>query len=189
MPAMIFLWGVALILATAATTLILHRKLTHGPGPEPDAIFWDLFAGSVVVLPGVIVPALLWPPAALIMLVTVMATAAGTLAATRKVERIHAAEPRRRAGFVADAARHAEVLRHWQQYELDPAQTIDFPAMTDVRAAETAAFTQAMREAERCKVTAGTDYGGAVEHLAQALIRAERAAGVPAPALPAPGLT
>ena len=40
-------------------------------------------------------------------------------------------------------------------------------------------MAKAMREAERCKVTAGTDYRAAVERLAQALAEAERAAGVP----------
>jgi hypothetical protein len=84
------------------------------------------------------------------------------------VERIHAAEPRRRAGFPDDApaTQHPGAVA---RYELDPAQTIDFPAMTDVKAAETAALTRAMREAEYCKVTAGTDYRAAVEHLAEAL--------------------
>ncbi len=58
--------------------------------------------------------------------------------------------------------------------------------MTDVRTAETAALTRAMREADYCKVTAGTDYRAAVARLAEALTAAERAAGVPTAALPAP---
>ncbi|MEI2277629.1 hypothetical protein [Paenarthrobacter ilicis] len=179
MPVMMLLWGLALVLATAATTYSLHGKLTRGPGDEPDAIFWDLFGGSVVILPAVLVPAVHWAPAGLIMVMGAVATSAATLATIRKVERQHAAEPRRRAGFSEDAARHQSLVRQWQQYELDPAQTIDFPAMTDVRAAETAALTRAMRHAEHCRVTAGTDYGDAVEHLSNALAAAERAAGVP----------
>lgn len=186
MPAMMLLWGVALVLATAATTYVLHRKLTHGRGPEPDGIFWDVFGGLVVIAPAIIVPAVHWSPAGLIMIFVGMATAAGTLLSIRKVERLHAAEPRRRAGFPGDAARHEGILEQWRQYELDPARSIDFPAMTDVRAAETAALTRAMREAEYCKVTAGTDYRAAVERLAEALAAAERAAGVPAAALPSP---
>jgi hypothetical protein len=186
MPAMMLLWGVALVLATAATTYVLHRKLTNGRGPEPDGVFWDLFGGLVVIAPAILVPTVQWPPAGLIMLFVGLATAAGTLASIRKVERIHAAEPRRRAGFSDDVARHSNILEQWRRYELDPAQTIDFPAMTDVRAAETAALTRAMRQAEYCKVTAGTDYRAAVEHLADALREAERAAGVPTPAMPAP---
>jgi len=184
MPAMMLLWGVALVLATAATTYVLHRKLTHGRGPEPDGIFWDVFGGLVVIAPAIIVPAVHWSLAGLIMIFVGIATAAGTLLSIRKVERLHAAEPRRRAGFPDDAARHENILEQWRQYELDPARTIDFPAMTDVRTAETAALTRAMREAEYCKVTAGTDYRAAVERLAQALATAERAAGVPA--LPSP---
>ncbi|MGJ3190801.1 hypothetical protein FQP90_07120 [Paenarthrobacter nitroguajacolicus] len=186
MPAMMLLWGVALVLATAATTFVLHRKLTYGRGPEPDGLFWDVFGGSVVILPAILVPAVHWPPAGLIMVFVGGATVAGTLASVRKVERIHAAEPRRRAGFTDDAARHSSILEQWRRYELDPAQTIDFPAMTDVRTVETAALSRAMREAEYCKVTAGTDYRAAVERLAEALAAAERAAGVPTAALPAP---
>jgi hypothetical protein len=71
---------------------------------------------------------------------------------------------------------------------LDPAYAIDFPAMSDVRVPETAALTRAMREAEHCKVTAGTDYRAAVERLAQALAAAERAAGVPAGTAGTPGV-
>ncbi len=185
MPAMMLLWGVALVLATAATTYVLHKKLTYGRGPEPDGVFWDVFGGLVVIVPAVIVPAVQWSPAGLIMVFVGLVTAAATLAGLRKVERIHAAEPRRRAGFSDDAARHQTILEQWRCYELDPARTIDFPAMTDVRTAETAALTRAIREAEYCKVTAGTDYRAAVEHLADALTEAERAAGVPA-ALPSP---
>ncbi|MBP2268180.1 hypothetical protein J3A64_003644 [Pseudarthrobacter sp. PvP004] len=184
MPAMMLLWGVALVLATAATTYVLHRKLTHGRGPEPDGVFWDVFGGLVVIAPAILVPTLQWSPAGLIMVFVGIATAAGTVVSIRKVERIHAAEPRRRAGFPDDAARHESILERWRRYELDPAKTIDFPAMTDVRSAETAALTRAMREAEYCKMTAGTDYRAAVERLAEALAAAERAAGVPA--LPAP---
>ncbi|MDQ0102725.1 hypothetical protein J2T10_002378 [Paenarthrobacter nicotinovorans] len=186
MPAMMLPWGVALVLATAATTFVLHRKLTYGRGPEPDTIFWDLFAGLVVILPAVLVPAVHWPPAGLIMVLVAIVTAGGTLASIHKIARIHAAEPRRRAGFADDAALHAHILAQWSRYELDPAQAIDFPAMTDVRTAETAALTRAMREAEYCRVTAGTDYRAAVERLAEALAAAELAAGVAAAGSPAP---
>ncbi|MEQ4564839.1 hypothetical protein [Paenarthrobacter sp. CAP02] len=183
MPAMMLLWGAALVLASAATTYALHRKAVHGRGPEPDGIFWDLFGGSVVILPAILVPAVQWSPAGLIMVLVGVATVGGTLASIRKVERIHAAEPRRRAGFVQDTARHQNLLRQWQSYELDPGRTIDFPAMSDVRITETAMLARALREAEYCKVTAGTDYRSAVERLAEALTAAERAAGVPEPTL------
>lgn len=172
------LWGMALVLATAATTFLLHRKLTHGRGPEPDTIFWDVFAGLTVIAPAILVPSVQWPPAGLVMVALAGTTAAGTLAAIRKVERVQAADPWRRAGFADDSAWHTEILTQWRRYELDPAQTIDYPGMTDVRITETAALAKAMREAERCKVTAGTDYRAAVEHLAEALREAERAAGV-----------
>ncbi|WP_347109084.1 hypothetical protein AAHB33_00215 [Paenarthrobacter sp. S56] len=168
-----------MVLATAATTFVLRRKLTHGRGPEPDTIFWDLFAGSAVILPAILVPAVQWPPAGLVMVALAGTTAAGTLVAAGKVERVLAGRPGRRSGFASDSARHERILAQWRRYELDPAQTIDYPAMTDVRAAETAALAKAMREAERCRVTAGTDYRAAVEHLALALSEAERAAGVP----------
>ncbi|MFJ4209428.1 hypothetical protein ACIPY2_13335 [Paenarthrobacter sp. NPDC089675] len=173
------MWSLALILATAATTFVLHRKLTHGRGPEPDTIFWDLFAGLTVIGPAVVVPSVESPPAGLVMVALAGTTAAGTLVAARKVDRVRATEPRRRAGFAHDAADHERLLMQWRSYELDPARSIDYPAMTDVRVSETAALAKALREAERCKVTAGTDYRAAVERLAQALGEAERAAGVP----------
>ncbi|MEV7606863.1 hypothetical protein AB0N65_15635 [Paenarthrobacter sp. NPDC089322] len=173
------MWGLALILATAATTLVVHRKLTRGRGPEPDTVFWDLFAGLTVVVPAIVVPAVQWAPAGLVMIALTLTTAAGTLGGLRKLERIHAADPRRRPGFETTLELHEALLTRWRGYELDTAQTIDYPAMTDVRIEETAALTRAMREAEQCKVTAGTDYRAAVERLANSLITAERAAGVP----------
>ena len=54
---MMVMWGLALVLATVATTIVLQRKLTRGRGPEPDTIFWDAFAGLVVVVPAIVVPA------------------------------------------------------------------------------------------------------------------------------------
>ncbi|MGH7753852.1 MAG: hypothetical protein ACREN5_13650, partial [Gemmatimonadales bacterium] len=59
-------------------------------------------------------------------------------------------------------------------------QAILFPAMIDVANPRTAALLSAMREAERCRLTAGTDYAAAVGRLEQALADAEHAAGVPA---------
>ena len=115
------LWGLALVLATAATTFLLHRKLTHGRGPEPDTIFWDVFAGLTVIAPAILVPSVQWPPAGLVMVALAGTTAAGTLAAIRKVERVQAADPWRRAGFADDSARHTEILTQWRRYELDPA--------------------------------------------------------------------
>lgn len=180
MPAMMIMWVVALVLAVAATTHAVQKKLTHGTGPEPDGVFWDAFAGLVVIVPAILVPTLAWPPAGLLLLLLAAATATGTIFGKRRLERVHAAQPHRRPGFADATARHQEVLARWRRYELDPGQAILFPAMSDVGNPRTAALMRAMREAEHCRMTPGTDYPAAVGRLEQALADAEHAAGVPA---------
>jgi hypothetical protein len=143
---------------------------------EPDATFWNIFAGLVVIVPAVVIPALASPAVGLLMLFLAVAAAIAAFAVGRKLER----NRQDRIGFTEAAARHDALLARWQRYELDPAKGIDFPGMSDVSVPQTAALVRALQEAQRCRLTAGTDYARAVEKLDVAMVEAEAAAGVSA---------
>ena len=158
-------WAALLIVAVAATVVSLRRKQGH----EPDALFWNTFAGLIVIIPALLVPALLSPAVGLLLLGLAAATAAATLYG----ERIHS----RQSMLAAAAARHQAILRRWQRYELDPGRQIDYPAMSDPRIPSTARLLRAMRQAENSRMLPDGGYPAAVEQLARALADAERAAG------------
>ena len=143
---------------------------------EPDATFWNIFAGLVVIVPAVVIPALASPAVGLLMLFLGVAAAIAAFAVGRTLER----NRQDRSGFTEAAARHDALLARWQRYELDPAKGIDFPGMSDVSVPQTAALVRALQEAQRCRLTAGTDYARAVEKLNVAMVEAEAAAGVSA---------
>lgn len=157
------------------------RRDAGGTGQLSDAVFWDAFAGLVIVFPAVLIPSLASPWLGL---------AAGSLAAATAVAaykyspRVMAWQDARlkngaaRAEIEAAAERHRTVLSRWQRYELDPACSIDYPDMTDVRRPETADLIRAMKEAERVRAVEAAGYLPAVVRLENALGRAEAAAGV-----------
>jgi ABC-type multidrug transport system fused ATPase/permease subunit len=190
------LWAVLLMCAVALTVNAVRKVVIHGAsdgghlalqGPlghrdrdllkEPDAIFWNIFAGLVVVVPAVVIPALASPAVGLLMLFLVITAAVAAFAVGRNLEQ----RRQDRSGFTEAAARHDAILARWQSYELDPAKGIDFPGMSDVNVPQTAALVRALQEAQRCRLTAGADYAGAVEQLEVAMAQAEAAAGVSAP--------
>ncbi len=168
-------WAVLLIAAVAATVLSLRKK------QEPDAFFWNAFAGFVVIIPALLVPALLSPAVGLVLLCLAAATAFAALFGERRVGELR----RQQSLHAATAARHRDILRRWQLYELDPGRQIDYPAMSDARVPSTAELFRAMRLAESSRLTADGGYPAAVEQLARALEDAENAAG----AAPSPGVT
>lgn len=191
------LWAILLMCAVAFTVqavrkgvtqaapdgghVTVRRSLTHQDRDlvkEPDAVFWNVFAGLVVVVPAVLIPALASPAVGLLMLFLGMGAAFAALAVGRKVERNRLSKPENRIGFAEAAARHDALLARWQRYELDPAKGIDFPGMSDVNIPQTAALVRALQEAQRCRLTAGTDYPRAVAQLDAAMAEAEAAAGV-----------
>ncbi|MFF2298931.1 hypothetical protein [Arthrobacter sp. NPDC058127] len=190
------LWAVLLICAVAFTVDTVRKAVIHGApdggrlafqGPlghrdrdlvkEPDATFWNIFAGLVVIVPAVLIPALASPAVGLLMLFLGLAAAVAAFAVGRKLEQIR----QNRSGFTEAAARHDALLARWQRYELDPAKGIDFPGMSDVNVPQTAALVRALQEAQRCRLTAGTDYARAVQQLDTAMAEAEAAAGASAP--------
>jgi hypothetical protein len=190
------LWAVLLTCAVAFTVNTVRKAVIHAapdggrlalqaplgqrdrePVKEPDATFWNIFAGLVVIVPAVVIPALGSPAVGLLMLFLAMGAAATAFAVGRKLEQ----KRQNRSGFTEASARHDALLARWQRYELDPAKGIDFPGMSDVNVPQTAALVRALQEAQRCRLTAGTDYARAVERLDVAMAEAEAAAGVSAP--------
>lgn len=194
------LWAILLMCAVALTVHAVRKGVAQGApdgghvtlaGPpahrdrdlvkEPDAVFWNVFAGLVVVVPAVVIPALASPAVGLLMLFLGMGAAVAALAVGRKLEQKRQSRPENRPGYAEAAARHDALLARWQRYELDPAKGIDFPGMSDVNVPQTAALVRALQEAQRCRIAAGTDYARAVEQLDVAMAEAEAAAGVSAP--------
>lgn len=190
------LWAVLLICAVALTVNVVRKGVIHGAtdgghlalqGPlgnhdrdlvkEPDATFWNIFAGLVVIVPAIVIPALASPAVGLLMLFLGIGSAVAAFALGRKVEQ----KRQNRRDFTEAAARHDVLLARWRRYELDPAKCIDFPGMSDVNIPQTAALVSALQEAQRCRLTAGRDYARVVEKLDAAMGEAEAAAGVSTP--------
>lgn len=168
------------VCAAAASVYLIRKHLAADDDGVPDAVFWDVFGGLAVVAPAVILPALAAPWAGLLLGGLAVASAVASYFYTPRI--LHRQEARRLARAVAASneaaeARHRTALARWQRYELDPAHTIDFPAMTDPRQPETAALIRAMKDAERLRGGTDAGYAPAVARLEQALADAERAAG------------
>ncbi|WP_309107505.1 hypothetical protein [Arthrobacter sp.] len=206
-PAEIALWAAVLVLAIAGTVHVLYRSvrrdpatsaggLLSRPGPaapnprdnspanndqsgrsEPDALFWNVFTGLVVIVPAVLVPAVLSPVVGLLLFILGTAAALLTLTGSRRLDLRQKSKPENRPAWADAATRHDAVLRQWSRYELDPGRAIDFPGMSDVRVPQTAEFFRAMKEAQRCRLAPDTDYARAVERLEKALKAAEKASG------------
>ena len=177
-------WGAVLVCAVAATVLAVRHHSTPAPGASaPDTVFWDVFMGSAVAIPAILIPTLAAPWSGAVL--TVLGVGAG-MAAYRSSPRITAWHSRLRQlrldqpVYTAAQAEHDTLLARWRHYELDPASCIDYPAMTDVRLPETSALIKAMREAEQLRAGRHQGYAPAVARFAVALTAAEQAAGIPA---------
>jgi hypothetical protein len=177
-------WGAVLVCAVAATVLAVRQHSTPGPAVRaPDPVFWDVFMGSAVALPAILIPTLASPWSGTVL--AALGTGAG-VAAYRGSPRILAWQSRRRQLrqdqpiHTAARAEHDALLFRWSRYELDPATCIDYPGMTDVRLPETSALIRAMREAEELRAVPHQGYAPAVVRFGLALAAAEQAAGIPA---------
>ena len=201
----LLLCGPVLVASVAATVFVVRRRaLLEGTGQaDPsDQLFWDLFLGACVAGPALLIPTLVAPWTGVVL--GGVAVAAG-VAAYRGTPRYLARHAARRevqaqaaARLAAQAApetilpacqglpghaaqaRHDELIARWRRYELDPACSIDYPALTDVRLPETSALIKAMRTADELRSDSHRGYPDAVTHLAASLAAAERAAGMPA---------
>lgn len=178
--------GAVLMCAVAATVFAVRRHLMRDPDRgATDTVFWDVFMGSAVALPALLIPTLASPWSGAVL--TALAAATG-VAAYRGTPRIMAWQSARRQRrldqpvYTAAQAEHDTLLARWSRYELDPAYCIDYPAMTDVRRPQTAALVRAMREADQLRNARHQEYAPAVVRLGLALSAAEQAAGIPASA-------
>jgi len=177
----LFALAVIVVCASGASVFLIRKRLAAGSDGLPDSVFWDGFAGLAIVAPAVILPALAAPWAGLLLGVLAGAAAAAAYFwAPRILSRQEARRASRdlAASNEAAAARHRSVLTRWQRYELDPAHSIDYPAMSDPSQPETAALIRAMKAAERLRGGTDAAYAPAVDQLERALADAERAAGV-----------
>lgn len=203
-PAEFALWAAVLVVAIACTVRVLYRSVSRSPAisepgllspfrpafsredtrsenssgrSEPDALFWNVFTGLVVIVPAVLIPAVQSPVVGLLLVSLGGAVALLTLSSSRRLDLRQSRKPQNRPGYVLAAERHNAVLQRWSRYELDPANAIEFPGMSDVRVPETAQFFRALKEAQRCRLSPDTDYPAAVERLEKAFAAAETASG------------
>lgn len=182
----VVLCGLVLVASVAATVFVIRRRALaacNETAERQDQLFWDLFLGSAVAVPALLIPAFISPWAGLFL---GGAGVAAGVAAYRGSPRYLAWRSGRRESLQQAAAhqdaqaRHDELIARWRRYELDPACMIDYPALTDVRTPETSALIKAMRQAEALRVVPHQGYPDAVTSLGATLAAAERAAGIPA---------
>ena len=172
----------AIVVAAAAGSVYLARKHLASDGGLPDAVFWDSFAGLVVVVPALIVPSLASPRAGLLLGLLATGTAWAAYRWTPRLIRWQGDRHSFREVAVtngAAASRHRAALTRWRRYELDPGYCIDYPAMSDLAQPETADLIRAMKAAGELRGAGDVGYCNAVDRLELALATAERAAGVP----------
>lgn len=185
--------AVVVVLVVAALTLltavVVSLCLKHHAGA--DSLFWYGFSGFFSIFIVVTAAAAMLPGSAPLVTAAAVLSAGAAGGWIWRGEHERAGRRRREA---ADAQlrklhdRHASLLQQWVTYELDPASTIDFPAMTDTSQRETALMIRAMRRAavERARLDDGdaqsaADYEAAVGELERSFRAAERAAGVRSP--------
>lgn len=182
----LLLCGSVLVVSVAATVFQVRRRSLAEARREPersDQLFWDLFLGSAVALPALLIPTLSSPVAGLFLAGAAVASGIAAYGGSPRIAARLAARRQSREYlplYTAAQAEHSMLLERWRRYELDPAYCIDFPAMTDVRLPHTAAVIKAMREAEELRAERHQEYPPAVERFGRALAAAEQAAGIPA---------
>ncbi|WP_254703502.1 hypothetical protein [Pseudarthrobacter sp. C4D7] len=184
------LCGPVLVAAVAGTVFVVRRRslAQAGSSPDgPDQLFWDIFLGSCVAVPALLIPTLVSPWAGLVLAGAAGASGVAAYRGSPKLLAKRAARREHREQLSAHQAariQHDELMLRWQRYELDPGCSIDYPALTDVRRPETSALIKAMRTADQLRTATHKGYPAAVGSLASSLAAAERAAGIPS-ALPA----
>ncbi|WP_258806383.1 hypothetical protein [Pseudarthrobacter sp. NS4] len=182
----LILCGPILVASVAATVFVVRRRALAGgdSGSErSDQLFWDLFLGSAVAVPALLIPTLISPWTGLFLGGAGVAAGVAAYRGTPKYLARRAARSDYQAlesAHVAARAQHDELIARWRRYELDPACSIDYPSLTDVRLPETSALIKAMRAADQLRNDPHQGYPEAVARLAASLAAAERAAGIPA---------
>jgi hypothetical protein len=182
----LLLCGSVLVVSVAATVFVVRQRSLAGAGGKAersDQLFWDLFLGSAVALPALLIPTLTSAWAGLFLAGAAVASGIAAFSGTPRISTWLNSRRQRREYlpvYTAAQAEHSMLLERWRRYELDPAYCIDYPAMTDVRLPQTAEVIKAMREAEQLRAAGHQGYPPAVERFSRALAAAEHAAGIPA---------
>lgn len=189
----VLLCGPVLVASVAATVFVVRRRALapkdSGPGAA-DQLFWDTFLGACVALPALIIPALVSPWAGLLLAAAAAASGIAAYLATPRILAWRGASREQRRQLSAHQAAsvdHDQLMVRWRRYELDPAYSIDYPALTDVRLPETSALIKAIRTADQLRTAAHKGYPDAVGRLAASLAAAERSAGITSPLPAEPG--
>lgn len=182
---MIFLvLAVLVTLTTVATMWLVHMRAPREN--DPDSTFWYAFTGICVLAPMFLIPVQNSRLSSIALLGISVAAAVASdriLRRHRTAMAVAGLQRRTTEAFAKVAAQHDSLISRWCRYELDPALTMDFPAMSDVRIPETAALIRSVTAAARLRaVTPDTDdavaaYQQAVDKLGRALATAEMACG------------
>jgi hypothetical protein len=170
---------------TALTSVAVSRGLERDQ--DRDGIFWTGFTGGFACLGAMTGAMVVIPETAAITGLTGLLGVGMAAGWVWRGEQERGARRRRQMverEWAALRARHESVLQRWVSYELDPAVAIDYPAMTDLKQAETALLVRAMRRAavlrEQAETADDADapaYESAVAELEAAFEAAEQAAG------------
>ncbi|WP_425861431.1 hypothetical protein [Arthrobacter sp. TWP1-1] len=181
---MVFLVLAVLVTLTTVATLWLVRMRAPREN-DPDSTFWYAFTGICALAPMILIPAQHSKPSSIALLGISVAAAAASdriLRHHRTAMAVAGLQLRTTEAYAEVTAQHDSLITRWCRYELDPALSIDFPAMSDVRIPETAALIRSVTAAERLRaVTPDTDdavatYQQAVDKLGLALATAEMTA-------------
>jgi hypothetical protein len=173
----------ALLVCAVAVTVFAVRRHNAISVERSDTLFWDLFMGSAVAVPALLIPTVASPWAGVPLCILGVAAGIGAYRYSPRAMEWEAHRRQRRQEYpmrLEAEARHEALLARWRRYELDPACSIDYPAMTDVRLPETSALIKAIREAEHLRSVPHEGYAPAVARLEVSLAAAEKAAGIPA---------
>ena len=140
------------LLSIIVGTTTLWHTITKASNPDdPDASFWYAFTGSCIYLPLLLITATISPWAGAATLLSTVALCLATAKHARQTlehrrAEQHSQEQLSNLSVLTD--RHDSVLQRWSNYELDPAFSIDYPAMHDVHIPEISALARALARAE-----------------------------------------
>ncbi len=171
------------VLTAAATVWLVHIRREQED--DPDGPFWYSFAGLCVLAPLTLIPAWKNNMGSLGLLALAAAAAIAMHTYLRRQRTLAWAadyQAKLTATLSETLAQHNALVSRWCHYELDPAATIDFPTMTDMRIPETSALVRAVTAAALFDPAELDTYDGVAEYqravatLAEALALAETAA-------------
>lgn len=166
------------VMAVAAALTGWRLDAVSRRGGGADDYFWVGFGGTVVLAAAGIVGGSLGGGAAVLVVGLVSAGAVAAWTWRRHDRRsVEAAEAARTAASAELRRRHAEVVRRWAEYDLDPARAISFPAMHDPRHPVGRPVVRALRAADAARDDGAAPdldrYAAAVHRLEEAFRAAE----------------